>query len=86
VIDEPFAAAADQESVALPLPPVTAVSVGAPGSAAGVAESEFDGEPVPAEFAAVTVKEYVVPFVSPATVQPRPAVVQVKPPGDDVAV
>jgi hypothetical protein len=57
VIGEPFAGAASHVSVAIPSPPTAVDSVGAPGSAAGVAERAFDGEPGPAEFVAVTVKE-----------------------------
>jgi len=56
-IGEPFAGAASHVSVAVPAPATASDSVGAPGSVAGVAESAFDAEPVPAEFVAVTVKE-----------------------------
>jgi hypothetical protein len=87
----PFEAGADQvRSTVPPLAPRAAeLSVGAPGTvteAAGVADSAFEAAPVPTAFVAFTVKEYVVPFVSPLTVQPSPAVVQVKPPGEDVAM
>jgi hypothetical protein len=69
------------------LPRVAFVRVGAPGTVAGVAVSEFDGGPVPTAFVAVTVNVYCWPFVSPFTVQPvAPFVPQVKPPGDAVAV
>ena len=83
---EPFPFAADHASVALPLPATALVRVGAVGTAAGVAESAFDAAPVPIAFVAVTVKVKVVPFVKPVTVQASVPVVQVKPPGDDVAV
>ncbi len=49
----------------------------------------FDGEdagPVPAEFVAVTVKVYAVPFARPGTVIGDPVPVAVNPPGDDVTV
>jgi hypothetical protein len=47
----------------------------------------FEAGPVPAAFAALTVNEYDVPFVSPLTVHVvAPAVVQVAPPGLAVAV
>lgn len=63
------------------------MSVGAPGTAFGVADSTLDGAPVPAALVAVTVNEYATPFVSPLTVQlVAPAVVQVAPPGLAVAV
>jgi hypothetical protein len=86
VTGEPFAAADDQESVTVLLPATAEFSVGAPGGPAGVAAREFEAGPFPLAFVATTVNEYVVPFVSPLTVQPSPAVVQVKPPGEDVAV
>ena len=42
---------------------------------------------MPALFVAVTVKVYAVPFVSPVTAQVRaPAVVHVRPPGDEVTL
>jgi len=86
VIAEPFAAAADHVSVALPLPAAACDRVGAPGSPAGVADSAFEAAPVPTPFVAFTVKEYDVPFARPVTEQLSPDVVHVKPPGDDVAV
>ena len=66
--------------------PVTAV--GAPGFVAGTtAPDGLDGKPTPTEFVAVTVKVYLVPLVSPLTVQPDAAeFVHVSPPGDDVTV
>jgi hypothetical protein len=78
---------ADQASDTWPLPGVGLFSVGAPGTVRGAAESEFDGGPLPATFAAVMVNEYETPFVSPVTVQTvAPAVAQVAPPGLAVAV
>jgi hypothetical protein len=50
-----------------------------------LAEGADDG-PVPTELAAVTVKVYPVPLVSPVTVHEVVAVVQVKAPGADVTV
>ena len=76
----------------VPGPPgwLAVTPVGAPGTVAGVdgvTELEgADGPLVPTAFVAVTVKVYEVPFVRPLTVQPVPAVEQVKPPGDEVAV
>ena len=70
-------------------PRVAVRPVGAPGTVAGatgVAETGVDGAPVPIALAAVTVKLYEVPFVSPVIVQPRVVVVQVAPPGLAVAV
>ena len=52
---DPFAAAADQPSVTLPLPATALVKPGAPGKPAGVADIEFDAGPVPTAFVAVTV-------------------------------
>ena len=66
--------------------------VGAPGTVAGItAEDADDAALVPTEFVAVTVNVYEVPLVKPDTVQAAviglPVLdVQVKPPGDDVAV
>jgi hypothetical protein len=57
VTAEPLPAAADQLSVTLPLPAVAEVKVGAPGTPAGIAESAFEGAPVPTAFVAVTVNE-----------------------------
>jgi hypothetical protein len=68
------------------LPGAALVSTGAVGTAAGVADIEFDAGPVPTPFVAVTVKVYVVPFVRPLTVQPSVPVVHEKPPVVDVAV
>jgi len=61
--------------------------VGAPGAVAGVAAADaVEAAPVPTPLVAVTVNVYGVPLVRPVTVQPVVAVVQVKPPGDEVAV
>ena len=61
--------------------------VGAPGTVRGVAESAFEAPPVPAEFVAVTLNEYEVPFARPATLQVvAPVVEHVVPPGLAVAV
>jgi hypothetical protein len=78
---------ADQARVTWVFPGVAVFRVGAPGTDRGVAESEFDGEPVPATFVAVTVNEYDTPFVRPVTAQlVVPAVEQLNPPGLAVAV
>ena len=48
---------------------VAVTNVGAPGAVAGTAAPEAaDATPVPAEFVAVTVNVYEVPFVRPTTV------------------
>ena len=60
----------------------------APVSLIGVTlDDAADAGPVPIGLVALTVKVYGVPFVRPRTVQLRtPAVVQVLPSGDEVAV
>jgi hypothetical protein len=60
--------------------------LGAPGTAAGVADADADAGPVPTPFVAVTTNAYRVPFVRPVIVQPSVAVEQVAPPGLAVAV
>ena len=86
--DPPFEAGAVQETGTAALLFEEAVTpVGAPGTVAGVAEFEaVDAVPVPAALVAVTLNVYEVPLLSPVTVQLRPAVEQVSPPGVDVAV
>lgn len=69
---------------------VAVTAVGAVGTVAGVAGADgVEAGPMPAGLVAVTVNVYAVPFVRPLTeqlvVDPL-AVVQVRPPGDDVAV
>ena len=62
---------------------------GTPGTvpgAVGVAARLFEAAPVPTMLVALTVNEYVVLLVRPLTEQPRPAVVQVAPPGLAVTV
>ena len=62
-------------------------AVGAPGTVAGTApREETDAALVPAEFVAVTVNVYEVPFVKPETVQEVVADVQVNDPGVEVTV
>jgi hypothetical protein len=64
----PLEAGAVHDTVACPAPAVAVTPVGAPGAAAGVtALDAADAGPVPAEFVAVTVNVYAVPFVSPVT-------------------
>jgi hypothetical protein len=71
-----------------PLAPEVAVTlVGAPGTAAGVADAEgAEAAPLPAPFVAVTVKVYLMPLVRPLTVHDVVELVQVLPPGLDVTV
>jgi len=62
-------------------------AVGAPGTVAGTAaEDAVEAVPVPAEFVAVTVNVYEVPFVRPETVQEVVALRQVNDPGLEVTV
>ena len=88
--DPPLLAGAMKETEACALPPVAVTPVGGPGTVAGV--TEFDGAdagPVPTEFAAVTVKVYEVPLVSPVTtcvVEVLPALVSTPPAGFEVTV
>src|SRR3990172_1192226 len=84
--EPPLLAGADQSRMTWPLPAVALLRTGAPGTVLGVAERALEASPVPAALVAVTVKEYGLPLVRPLTVQPRPAVVQVAPPGLAVAV
>ena len=53
----PFEAGADQDSETCVFPGVAVLSVGASGTACGVAESTFEAGPVPAALVAVTLKE-----------------------------
>jgi hypothetical protein len=83
----PFEDGADQATVTCAFPGVAVFRVGAPGTVRGVADSVFDGEPVPATLAAVTLNEYDTPFVRPVMAQlVAPAVEQVNAPGLAVAV
>ena len=62
-------------------------AVGAPGAVAGIAAADAtDAAPLPAEFVAVTVNVYDVPFVRPVTTQEVDALVQVNDPGVEVTV
>ena len=81
IAEPPFETGAVQVSATWALPRVAAVRVGVPGTVAGIAVSAFEAGPAPTPFVAVTVKLYVVPFVSPLTVQASVLVVQVAPPG-----
>jgi hypothetical protein len=53
----PSEAGADQDNETSASPGVAELRVGAPGTAFGVADSAFDGAPVPAALVAVTVNE-----------------------------
>jgi hypothetical protein len=52
----PSEVGADQPRSTVPLPGVAESSVGAPGTAFGVADRTFEAAPVPATFEAVTLK------------------------------
>ena len=67
--------------------PTATTAVGASGTVEGTIEADAaDGEPMPDAFVAVTVNEYEVPFVRPATVHEVVAAVHENPPGDEVTV
>ena len=69
------------------MPAVAVTPVGASGIVAGVTELLVpDGVLVPTELVAVTVKVYVVPFVSPVIVIGELPPVAVNPPVFDVTV
>ena len=75
------------ESATWALPAVPVTPVGGPGTVRGVTDADaVDALPVPATLVAVTVKVYAVPLVSPVTVHDVVDDVQVRPPGDAVAV
>jgi hypothetical protein len=90
IAEPPSDAGGVNVTVACPFPAVAATPVGAPGAVvteAGVTWFDtLDGTLVPAEFVALTVKVYAVPFVSPETVIGLPAPVAVMLPGDEVTV
>ena len=66
---------------------VADTAVGATGGPFGITAADaVDAAPVPAEFVAVTVNVYEVPFVSPETVHEVVADAQVNAPGDEVTV
>ena len=81
-----MAAGADQASETIRFPATAVIAVGAPNAGCGVAGVDTAAGPVPAEFVAVTLNEYVVPLMRPVTVQVSVAVVQVLAPGDDVTL
>ena len=88
--EPPSELGAEKLTVACPFPAVAAAFPGAPGGEAGAAGvTAFDGAdggPEPAAFAAVTVKVYAVPFVSPPTTIGLALAVAVFPPGDAMTV
>jgi len=85
--DPPLSAGGVKVMVASPFPKVAVPMVGASGIVAGVAESlALEALLVPAEFVAVTVKVYAVPFDRPVTVKGDDPPVAVNPPGLEVTV
>jgi len=75
---DPGAVQATVTDVALAI--VAVPIVGAPGTVAGVTELDaVDKADVPAEFVAVVLKKYVVPFVKPVTTHDPEAPVTVQP-------
>jgi hypothetical protein len=74
-------------TVALLLPAVAMLIVGAPGTVAGVTLLDAtDTAPVPTPFVAVTVKVYGVPLLSPLTVRGLAPPDAVWPPGLEVTL
>jgi hypothetical protein len=66
----PVSVGAVHDTVAKPLPAVAVAPAGAAGAVAGVTDEDgSEGELLPLVLAAMTVKVYGVPFVSPFTVQ-----------------
>jgi hypothetical protein len=73
--------------VAWPTPAVALTEIGALGTVAGIIELLApEGVLVPVPFVAVTVNEYVVPFVSPITVMGDAPPLAVKLPTFEVTV
>ena len=88
IAEPPLLAGAAKLTAALPLLPLAAMPVGAPGAiAAGVTAAEApEAVPVPTLFVAVTVNVYAVPLVRPVTVIGEEGPVAVRPPGEAVTV
>jgi hypothetical protein len=83
----PLDEGAEKATSAWPFPAVAGPIVGAPGTVAGVtALDAAEALPVPAEFVAVTVKVYDVPFVRPIMVIGELLPLAVNPPGLEVTV
>ena len=83
----PVAAGAVQLTTDCVLPPlVPATPVGAPGVPSVIELEAAEAGPVPMALVAVTVKVYVVPFVSPVIVQGDAAQLTVSPPGEDTTL
>jgi hypothetical protein len=81
IVAPPLDAGAVQATVTdVALATVAVPIVGAPGTVAGVTEADaLDKPDVPAEFVAVVLKKYVVPFVKPVTTHEPEAPVTVQP-------
>ena len=88
IVEPPFEEGAVHETVAWPLPGVAVTLSGALGGPIGIIDPVGnDARLMPAEFIAVTVNVYPVPFVNPVTVQEvPPVVVHVLPSGLDITV
>ena len=83
----PLETGAVHDTVTCALPDTPATPVGGPGTVAGTTEADaLEAAPVPVVFVAFTVNVYEVPFVRSVTVHEVVAVVQVKPPGEEVTV
>lgn len=83
----PSEAGADQDTVTCPSPAETDVIAGAPGTVAGITESEVaEVAPTPIAFVAVTVNVYGVPLLRPVTAHDIVADSHVRPPGAAVTM
>jgi hypothetical protein len=91
IADPPILAGGDHDTLADAASGEATTFIGAPGTAPAVGVTPVDAVDaalVPTEFVAVAVNVYVVPFVSPVTVQVNvgDVAVHVNEPGDDVTV
>ena len=87
IAEPPSSAGAIHETDAELTPSVAVSPVGASGTAAtNTALDGDDAGPSPLEFVATTVKVYIVPLLSPATVVDVAVLVAMTPPGEEVTV
>ena len=83
----PSEAGADHDTVTWPSPDTVEVIAGAPGTVAGVTESEAaELAPMPIVFVAATVNVYGVPLLRPVTAHDVVADSHVRPPGAAVTM
>ncbi len=87
IAEPPFETGGVKVTVAWPLPDTALIDVGAPGTVTGMTPLLADDAVlVPTAFVAVTVKLYVVPFVSPVIMIGDAPPYAMKPPVFDVTV